>query len=280
MRQLQTESAFSKDLHALLFSCVIFGIFGLPKPVSAQESSTKISAQTEGSEKLNYTFGIRLKTTDMALLKETARLRPVLGLSYGKWRLGIGDGQDWLGFSQFGKEPSLSYQLLEKSNLTLGLSMRIHNVNTGEAYDVFENGKKTLHTRVMANHKINRRWSLGLDWTQDVLNKGDSSTINAGLSYAWPVFSQSELILNLGSTWATAEHWRNSEMLGASSTDNAPARTGFGKLNSGLTFKQSISRHWAWYSSFGVSRDIAELRKIQGSREVVTGQIGILYFQR
>jgi hypothetical protein len=167
---------------------------------------------------------------------------------------------------------------MDEPDLNIGLSMRVHNVSTGDSFDVFEGGKNTLRTRVMMHRKINQRWRLNADWTQDILNKGDSTTLNLGLSYAWPVFQQSELILHADSTWATAEHWRNSGSQVKQGTLDLVS-SGFQKVSAGLTFKQSISKHWAWYSSYAISQPIAELRKAQ-AREISSGQIGILYFQR
>jgi hypothetical protein len=80
------------------------------------------------------------------------------------------------------------------------------------------------------------------------------------------------------STWAKAEHLRKT----GSHVKQGPldlVSTGFQKVSAGLTFKQSISRHWAWYSTFAISQAIAELKKVQ-AREISSGQIGILYFQR
>jgi hypothetical protein len=168
---------------------------------------------------------------------------------------------------------------MDEQDLSIGLSMRVHNVSTGESFDVFEGGKNTLRTRVMLHRKINQRWRINADWTQDVLNRGDGTTLNLGLSYAWPVFQQSELIFHADSTWATAEHWRNS----GSQFKTGPLNlvtTGFQKVSAGLTFKQSLTKHWAWYSSFAISQPIAVLKKISGSNEIASGQIGILYFKR
>jgi hypothetical protein len=246
---------------------------------NGQSISTEVSSYTTETDQLSYTLGTRLKSNDMGDWQNTARVRPVIGLRYGKWQLGIGDGQAWRNLGQFGSEPTLSYQVMDEPDLNIGLSMRVHNVSTGESFDVFEGGKNTLRTRVMLHRKINQRWRLNLDWTQDVLNKGDSTTLNLGLSYAWPLFQQSELILHADSTWATAEHWRNS----GSQFKAEPFKlvtTGFQKVSAGLTFKQSLSRHWAWYSSFAISQPIAELKRFAGSREIASGQIGILYFKR
>lgn len=266
-------------LHALCLVVIIFSIILFPSTANAQNSSTEASPVISESDQLYYTLGTRLKSNDLGDWQNTARVRPVIGLRYGKWQLGIGDGRGWRNLGQFGSEPTLSYQVMDEQDLNIGLSMRVHNVSTGESFDVFEGGKNTLRTRVMLHRKINKRWRFNADWTQDVLNKGDGTTLNLGLSYAWPVFQQSELILHADSTWATAEHWRNS----GSQFKTGPLNlvtTGFQKVSAGLTFKQSISRHWAWYSSFAISQPIAELKRISGSNEIASGQIGILYFKR
>ena len=245
----------------------------------AQPNPSFLDSISENTDQFSYTLGVRLKSNDLADWQQTARLRPVIGLSYGKWRIGIGDGRVWQSLGQFGSEPTLSYQVVDNPELNIGLSFRVHNVSTGESFDVFEGGKNTLRSRVMLHRKINPNWRVNLDWTQDLLNKGDSTTLNVGMSYAWPVFRQSELILNAGSTWATAEHWRNT-VIPANTSNHGLISTGFEKINAGMTFKQSISRHWAWYSSLAVSKPIADLRKVQGPREIFSGQIGVLYFNK
>ena len=264
--------------YALCFAFIIFSMSFLPCTAKAQNNLTETSAIIGEADQIYYTLGTRLKSYDMGDWQNTARVRPVIGLRYGKWQLGIGDGRAWRNLGQFGSEPTLSYQVMDEPDLNIGLSMRVHNVSTGESFDVFEGGKNTLRTRVMMHRKINKRWRLNVDWTQDILNKGDGTTLNLGLSYAWPVFQQSELILHADSTWATAEHWRNSALYAKQGPLDLVS-TGFQKVSAGLTFKQSISRHWAWYSTFAISQPIAELKKVQ-AREISSGQIGILYFQR
>jgi hypothetical protein len=247
--------------------------------IHAQSKYEEANLPEPTSDQLFYTLGTRVKSNDLANFDQTIKVRPVIGLRYGKWQLGIGDGRAWRNLGQFGNEPTLSYQLLDEPDLNIGLSFRGHNVSTGESFDAFESGKNTIRTRVMLNRKISRNWRMNLDWTQDILNKGDSTTLNLGLSYVWPVFKESELILHADSTWATAEHWRNSGIKYAPALpSNVP--TGFEKVGAGLTFKQSLSKHWAWYTSFAFSQPIAELRKSQSARDMTSGQIGVLYFQR
>lgn len=262
------------DVGKILLTFLIFSNIAKAQIVSNEDLS-----HSENENKFSYTIGTRLKSNDFAEHQQTTRIRPVIGLRYGKWQIGIGDGRTWLNEGKFGTEPTLSYQFIENPEINIGLSMRAHNVSTGESFDVFEGGKTTLRTRLMIQRKITNRWRMHFDWTQDILNKGDSTTLTTGLSYSWPVFKESELILNFGGTWATAEHWKNSNLPNIAS-QNHIFKTGFEKASAGLTFKQAMSQNWAWYSSLGVSSPIADLKRIQGSREVVSGQIGVLYFKR
>ena len=270
---------YQAKIQTFVLACTFLILALYANQSHAEVDSSDQTATLSDSNKVTYTIGMRLKSNDIAEWQHSAKIRPVIGLKYGKWRLGIGDGQAWQGSTQFGSEPALSYQLLDDANLDVGVSMRIHNISTGESFDVFEGGQKTLRSRVMLKHKINRYLRTSFDWTQDILNQGDSTTLHFDLSYFWPVFKQSEFVVSMGTTWATAEHWRNSEAR-VNSNSSMPFKTGFEKINAGLTFKQAISRQWAWYSSFGVCRPIADLARITGNREFVSGQIGILYFQR
>lgn len=278
--KLHTSSASQINLQLDAFRIVIIiSLLLPPKFLFAQSLQAEMETLEKQDNQFSYTLGSRIKSTDSESGQQTTRLRPVVGLRYGKWQLGIGDGRSWRDVGQFGSEPTLSYQLFEEPELSVGLSMRVHNVSTGETFDVFDGGKNTLRSRVRVQRKLNRQWRLNLDWTQDLLNKGDSTTINLDVSYAWPVFKQSELILSANTTWATAEHWRNTSLF-----FNKPAAhtipTGFQKMGAGLTFKQNISKHWAWYSSLAIAQPIQNLKQVQGSKEWVNAQVGVLYFQR
>lgn len=251
---------------------------GFAPSFSAAQTADATTVADVPQSKLHYTLGIRMRADDLNQDTRSAKLRPVLGLRYGRWRVGIGDGQEWLRFNSFRKEPSLSYQWIENSDISLGLSMRIHNLNTGEAFDIFEPGRKTLRSRVLANMRITDRWSAGVEWTQDVLNRGDSSTLALGVSYAWPLSQHSELSLNSGITWAPAEHWRTAAHMNRIGAGELT--TGIGSVGSGLSYKHSLSKRWAWYSTLGINKAVGQVAKLSGPDSLVNGQIGLLYFDR
>jgi hypothetical protein len=280
MPSLRTLRLSLTGLLSLFCGSLLCGICQA-QPSSMADATDALTAKPDTSEAAtpwNYTLGMRVRADDINQASRSAKLRPVLGLRYGRWRVGIGDGQEWLRFNSFRKEPSLSYQWIEKNDISLGLSMRIHNLNTNEGFDVFEPGRKTLRSRVLANVRITDRWSAGVEWTQDLLNRGDSSTLGLGVSYAWPLSNHSELSLSSGLTWAPAEHWRTAA--GIHRIGAGGLTTGTGSVGSGLSYKHSLSRQWAWYSTLGINKEVGNVAKLSGPHSLVNGQIGLLYFDR
>jgi hypothetical protein len=113
------------------------------------------------------------------------------------------------------------------------------------------------------------RWKLGI---------GDSNTLDLGVSYVWLMDRQSEMTLNGGVTWATAEHWRHAygpQRLGAETL-----RTGIDSWGLGLNYKHRIVRHWAWFTSLSLSGDAGPLAQLLGMHIARAGQVGLLYFHR
>lgn len=269
---LKVLNRFSKGSFLLVCLACLCSVSSMAQSLNPQDE------HIEKPKVLNYTLGLRLRAEDINQDTHHFRLRPILGLSYGRWRLGIGDGQDWLRFNSFRKESGLSYQWLENKNIDLGLSLRVHNLQTGEAFDVFEAGKKTLRSRVLANVRLHHRWTAGLEWTQDLLNRGDSSTLSLGVSYAMPLSEHSEISVNSGATWAPAEHWKTAA--GMRQADVTPLRAGIGSLGAGVSYKHSLAQRWAVFGSLALQKDVGSVANLPGPHSFVSGQMGILYFER
>jgi hypothetical protein len=226
----------------------------------------------------DYALGGAFKSSDLAKFSSSAGLEPLVGLRYGRWKLGIGDGTEWLRFNSFRKDSSLDYQWLDTRRYSLSLSLQLHTLTAGEGSVAPESGPRTVRGRAIGNMAITRRWQAGLALTQDLLAKGDGSTLGFGVSYAWPLNSRSELILNGGLTWGSAGHWRNAYgplRLGADKL-----RTGIDNWGVGLSYKHRLAPHWAWFGSLSFSSDIGPLAELLGTHSSRSGQIGLLYFHR
>ncbi len=126
-------------------------------------------------------------------------------MDVGAWAHATGD--EWLAFSGYRKEANLAYQLRDDARLKIDLSFRVQNLKDNSNFDGFSSGKNTLRGRVGVNYQINKRWSVGTDVTQDLLNRGDGTTLSVGASYGLPLSERSTLSLSAGVNWATADHW-------------------------------------------------------------------------
>lgn len=236
------------------------------------------AAKTAEKPLWDYALGGTFKSSDLAQFTRTAGLEPIVGLRYGRWKLGIGDGTEWLRFNSFRKDSSLEYRWLDTRRYSLSLSLQLHTLTGGEGSDAPESGPRTVRGRAVGNMAITRRWSAGLAFTQDLLGKGDGHTLGFGVSYAWPLDPHSELVLNAGLTWGTAGHWRSAYgplRLGADTL-----RTGIDSWGAGLSYKHRLARHWAWFGSLSFSGDMGPLAELPGNHSSRSGQIGLLYFHR
>ena len=236
------------------------------------------AAKTAEKPLWDYALGSTFKSSDLAQFTRTAGLEPIVGLRYGRWKLGIGDGTEWLRFNSFRKDSSLEYRWLDTRRYSLSLSLQLHTLTGGEGSDAPESGPRTVRGRAVGNMAITRRWSAGLAFTQDLLGKGDGHTLGFGVSYAWPLDPRSELVLNAGLTWGTAGHWRSAYgplRLGADTL-----RTGIDSWGAGLSYKHRLARHWAWFGSLSFSGDMGPLAELPGNHSSRSGQIGLLYFHR
>ena len=247
-----------------------------PPPVQAPSASG--SAAPTIPPLWDFTLGSTFKSSDLAQFTRTASLEPIVGLRYDRWKLGIGDGTEWLRFNSFRKDSSLDYRWLDTHRYSLSLSMQLHTLTAGEGSDAPESGPRTVRGRAIGSMAITRRWQAGMSFTQDLLGKGDGSTLGLGLAYVWPMDVQSEMVLNAGLTWGTAGHWRNAYgpmRLGANTLHDGVDSWGLG-----LSYKHRLAKHWAWFGSLSFSGDMGPLAQLLGTHAGRSGQIGLLYFHR
>jgi hypothetical protein len=260
-----------------ILSLVLLGIhciaFGQDKP----EPNANPAPKPEGTE-LIYVVGARIRIVDFANTSGNTKLSPLLGFKYGRWKVGTNaDVDEWLIFSGFRKEPTLSYDFFQSDRIKTAFSLRIQNLTTGEAFDFTEPGRKTLRGRALLNYKLADRTYLGFELTRDLLNRGDGTTFSTGVSHIFPLNEKSIVIANAGVVWADGEHWRTSNSSYAAS---ATLGAGFGSLGLGLSYRFAPSKNWAWYATTGLSRPIGEVANIRDSSWQVGGQIGLMYFGR
>ena len=230
------------------------------------------------AQRLQYTLGLRIKTQQATDASTSLTLRPVVGLRYGRWRLGHATGDQWLQFSSYRTSTNLAYQLRETDRFDVSLSLRIQNLKDNSSFDGFSSGQNTLRGKVGLNYRLNPRWSIGSDFTQDLMGRGDGTTLSLGAAYGWPLSERSSLSLSGGLNWASASHWSTQNRLLP-----APAqswRAGIGAVGVGASYRYAITPQWAWFGSVGTSRHLGQVKEVSPDDLRWNGQIGFLYFSR
>lgn len=249
-----------------------------PTPLSAEPQTPDTQPSDVPAKRWRYTVGLKLKTQDLADARTSLALRPVLGVRYGRWRLGHATGDEWLAFSGYRKEANLAYQLRDDERLKVDLSLRVQNLQDNSSFDGFSSGKNTLRARVGVNYQVNKRWSVGTDVTQDLMDRGDGTTLSVGASYGLPLSERSTLSLSAGVNWATANHWATQLRLLPPPPGGWHA--GLGSVGLGMSYRYAFTPQWAWFGTVGSSRHLGQVDTVSPSALSWSGQIGVLYFSR
>jgi hypothetical protein len=239
-------------------------------------SAAPEAAAPEPAKLATYVVGLRLKFAEGPNGNMSAKLRPTLGFRYGRWKIGTNSDVDsWLAFSGFRKEPTLAYELSASERLSADLSLRIHNLSSGESFDAFESGRHTLRGRVLLGYRLDQNWTAGTELTQDLLGRGDGATLSLGLSRAIALSEYGLLSASAGVTWGSGTHWRTAN---ATAPLASTLHSGFGSLGVGLGYRYALSPAWAWYANIGASRPVGQLTRVSASTWSTGGQVGLLYF--
>ena len=244
---------------------------------TTEPTPTPAPSDTSASPWL-YTLGVKLQSRDAADASTDLILRPVLGLRYGRWRIGHPTGTEWLSFSGYRKESNLAYQWRDDDRLKVGLSLRVHNLQDNRSFDGFSSGQNTLRGRVSVNYKIDRHWSLGSDLTQDLMDRGDGTTMSLGAAYGLPLSDRSAMSLSAGLNWASAEHWANQWRQGVAPAE--PWHSGLGSLGVGMSYRYALTPQWAWFGTLGSARLLGQVQTVSPRSLSWQGQLGLLYFSR
>lgn len=224
--------------------------------------------------RFSYSLGAKLDIADLRQF-EGFKLRPTVGLRYGRWRIGTVDSSSWTRFGQALQDNSLTYDWLKDAKWQTSLSASVINLEKDATFDVFRSGRKTLRARATLDYKFNRRWVLGLNMTQDLFNRGDGTTLSPTLTYLKPLDDDNALLLSAYTTWATASHWQSL----AARQEGSALRTdaGLGSWGVQITHRQRWSPQWAFFTQLSTSR-LLEPSQAVSSSPSWGGQLGLIYF--
>ncbi len=240
------------------------------------QSMAATVAEPAPAHRLVWTLGLRLKMDDAAHPGDLSP-RPMIGLRYGRWRMGPVDGSTWHRFGQIQTDNSLTYDWLDSTRWRTALSASIVNLQKDSPTDLLEPGRKTLRGKALVEYMAWSHWSLGLLLTQDLLNRGAGSTLSPALTYRQALGSDSTLLLSQSVTWGTAEQWQTAQL--ASPSLAVRQGQGWGSTSTTLTLRQRWQARWSWYAQVSRQQVLGPIaHDSDGDRTRWSSQLGVVYF--
>jgi hypothetical protein len=279
-----TSSLILRDFVArLALALVLWGVLcGAELRQAWAAEPTRTPAPQPEPERLSYTLGVRAKMSDLGDPLGSAKLRPRLGLRYGKWKLGIGDGREWLQFSGHIEDKGISYQVSENSRWQVSASGRVFNGSTGGRYDLNEpdslKGKLGIQATASVNYTLSPVLSVGVSLTHDLLGDGNGQTVGLGVSRTFAVDNTRVIYASAGVTWGSAQHWQTAHNRGG--YNSAQLDSGVGSVGFGLAYRQALSPSRAWYAKARTGYELGQRRTLYGNKPSTGGELGMLWLTR
>jgi outer membrane scaffolding protein for murein synthesis (MipA/OmpV family) len=266
-----------------LMVCVTLNTWAQPAAPDKAESGADQTHQallSEAPVAPAWTYSLALRT-EIANLSHpgSMKLRPSLGLRYGRWRIGQTDGTYWHRFGQVLQDSNLTYDVRQDTKWSVSLSGSLINLDKDSHFDAFKAGRKTLRAKAGLDYRLPNRWSVGLIVTQDVFMRGDGTTFSPTLTYRQPLTDHSTLMLSQSVTWGSASHWQTQQNLNPEGITHQGA--GWGSLGTQLAYRHQLSRHWGVFSQLSAQRTLQPIfsSSLYSTPEwTYSGQLGVVYF--
>lgn len=228
-----------------------------------------------GPDRLSYTIGAQFNTGDLSSTTPRSTALPVIGMRYGHWRLGIGDGREWLQFNASRDIGGLTYRTDERFNWQLSYSAQLRHTESDSSYTLGDKGPVTLRGQVALSRKLTPRTSIGVTWTQDVLGRGDGGGLGLGWADNWPINDISEVNFNVGMNWGTAQRWQI-----ADDPSTSDIGAGWGSATASANYRRLWGQRTAWYTTVTMGRTMGTRTKALGQHVSTNVELGVLLFNR
>lgn len=244
----------------------------------SEDSSPAVHGETRPSE-LVWSLGLRIRMDDMGHAGQL-RLRPMIGLRYGRWHTGAVDGETWHRFGQIKTDNTLTYDWLDSENWRTSLSASIVNMDRDSSFDTFQSGRKTVRGKATIDYLGWSHWSTGLALTQDLMNRGAGTSLSPSITYRQALTDSSTILLSQSFTCAQSDLWRYTPQFDPSVNQAQDGHWGR-SMDTSITLRQRWKAHWSWFAQLNRSQTLKAGDPIAREGQVRwAGQIGMIYFQR
>ena len=241
---------------------------------SAEPALTGQETPPPTTSRWDYSLGAEVNLGDLRQPGHM-QLRPTLGLRYGRWRVGAVEGANWHRFGQALRDNALTYDWLKTNNWQTGLSASVINLDQDADFDAFKKGRKTLRLRANLDYKFSAQWLAGMSLTQDMLGRGDGTTVSPTVTYIQPLDTDSAVLLSAYATWGNAAHWQSTAARSPGSALRQDA--GLGSWGAQITYRHRWTTQWAFFTQLSANQFINPVLP-SGQAAVYGGQLGVIYF--
>ena len=230
------------------------------------------SGQQSPTTPFNYALGMAYAVSPSYAGSDErkARLRPVLALQYGRFRLSSSRGSSVLRHGLDTRGSGASATLVESDRLNISASLRIDNGR--DASDAtrlagLPEVRTTLRGRMTMGYAITDRWSAGVSVSQDLLGRAGGAQFNTGLQYALNLTPQTRFNMGVGAALGDATFMRTQfgvpdAAIGMGSA-LAPFTPGGGlySVDAGMGLMTALSRRWVAFGAVTVSQLRGDARR-------------------
>ncbi len=244
---------------------------GLQPPA---EASTFASTTATTTTPFNYAIGMAYATTPSYAGSDErkSRLRPVLALQYGRFRLSSSRGSSVLRHGLDMRGSGASATLVEGERFNVSASLRIDNGR--DASDAMRLAglpevRTTLRGRVIMGYALTKHWSAAASASQDLLGRDGGAQFNTGVQYAVNLTPQTRFNLGVGASLGDATFMRS--QFGVADAAQGPGQgsalapfapgAGLYSVDAGMGVMTALSRRWVAFGAVTVSQLRGDARR-------------------
>lgn len=224
------------------------------------------------SSPFNYVLGVAygLSPSYAGSDERKARLRPVLALQYGRFRLSSSRGSSVLRHGLDTRGSGASATLVERDRLNISASLRIDNGRSASDAVLLQGlpeVRSTLRGRLSMGYALTDRWSLSAGLSQDLLGRSGGAQLNTGLQYAFDLTPQTRVNFGVGAALGDTTFMRTQFGVPQSAASQGSVlapfapRGGLYSVDAGMGVMTALNRRWVAFGGVSVSQLRGDARR-------------------
>ena len=244
----------------------------LPQALQVSGADASEAPALADATPFNYALGMAYSVSPSYAGSDErkSRLRPVLALEYGRFRLSSSRGSSVLRHGLDTRGSGASATLVESDRFNISASLRIDNgrdASDATRLTGLPEVRSTLRGRVNMGYAITDRWAVGASVSQDLLGRAGGAQLNTGLRYALNLTPQTRFNMGIGAALGDATFMRTQfgvpDSAPGMGSALAPFTPGGGlySVDAGMGVMTALSRRWVAFGGVTVSQLRGDARR-------------------